>query len=148
MFATETFAVGINMPTKTVIFTDFTKYDGNDNRILRSPEYTQMAGRAGRRGLDTIGHVIHLVNMFEIPEMREYMDMMNGKPQLFVSKFKISYNLLLNILSNTQDISEIKNHVEKSMMNLDIVQMQKKQQLQKIRRSTCMKLKKFQNDKR
>ena len=120
LFATETFAVGINMPTKTVIFTDFTKYDGSDNRILRSPEYTQMAGRAGRRGLDTIGHVIHLTNMFEIPEMREYMDMMNGKPQLFVSRFKISYNLLLNILSNTQDITEIKNHVEKSMMNLDI----------------------------
>ena len=122
LFATETFAVGINMPTKTVIFTDFTKYDGNDNRILRSPEYTQMAGRAGRRGLDTIGHVVHLVNMFDIPEMREYMDMMNGKPQLFVSKFKISYNLLLNILSNTTDINLIKNHVEKSMMNLDIVE--------------------------
>lgn len=122
LFATETFAVGINMPTKTVIFTDFTKYDGNDNRILRSPEYTQMAGRAGRRGLDTIGHVVHLVNMFDIPEMREYMDMMNGKPQLFVSKFKISYNLLLNILSNTTDINQIKNHVEKSMMNLDIVE--------------------------
>lgn len=132
LFATETFAVGINMPTKTVIFTDFTKYDGSDNRILRSPEYTQMAGRAGRRGLDTIGHVIHLTNMFEIPEMREYMDMMNGKPQLFVSKFKISYNLLLNILSNTRDISEIKDHVEKSMMNLDITDA-KKSTLQKIK---------------
>lgn len=121
LFATETFAVGINMPTKTVIFTDFLKYDGNNNRILRSPEYTQMAGRAGRRGLDTIGHVIHLVNLFEVPEMREYMDMMNGKPQLFVSKFKISYNLLLNILSTTTNINEIKKHIEKSMMNLDIV---------------------------
>ena len=121
LFATETFAVGINMPTKTVIFTDFSKYDGKENRILRSPEYTQMAGRAGRRGLDTIGHVIHLVNLFEIPEMREYMDMMNGKPQLFVSKFKISYNLLLNILSTTTDINHIKQHIEKSMMNLDIV---------------------------
>ena len=70
--------------------------------------------------------------MFEIPEMREYMDMMNGKPQLFVSKFKISYNLLLNILSNTRDISEIKDHVEKSMMNLDITDA-KKSTLQKIK---------------
>ena len=122
LFATETFAVGINMPTKTVIFTDFTKFDGNGKRILRSPEYTQMAGRAGRRGLDTIGHVIHLVNIYEVPEMREYIDMMNGKPQLFISKFKISYNLLLNILSNTKDIDEIKKYVEKSMINLDIVE--------------------------
>ena len=64
--------------------------------------------------------------------MREYMDMMNGKPQLFVSKFKISYNLLLNILSNTRDISEIKDHVEKSMMNLDITDA-KKSTLQKIK---------------
>ena len=142
LFATETFAVGINMPTKTVIFTDFTKYDGSDNRILRSPEYTQMAGRAGRRGLDTIGHVIHLTNMFEIPEMREYMDMMNGKPQLFVSRFKISYNLLLNILSNTQDITEIKNHVEKSMMNLDITDA-KNSTIKKIK-DQQLKLKKFQ----
>ena len=120
LFATETFAVGINMPTKTV--TDFTKFDGNGNRILRSPEYTQMAGRAGRRGLDTIGHVIHLVNMYEVPEMVEYIDMMNGKPQLFISKFKISYNLLLNILSNTKEINEIKKYIEKSMINLDIVE--------------------------
>ena len=90
-------------------------------RILHAHEYTQMAGRAGRRGLDTIGHVIHLVNMFEMPEMGEYMDMMNGKPQMFISKFKISYNLLLNILSTTRDIVDIRKHVEKSMMNLDII---------------------------
>ena len=47
---------------------------------------------------------------------------MNGKPQLFISKFKISYNLLLNILSNTKEINEIKKYIEKSMINLDIVE--------------------------
>ena len=53
LFATETFAVGINMPTKTVVFTDINKFDGNGMRILHSHEFTQMAGRAGRRGIDT-----------------------------------------------------------------------------------------------
>ena len=64
LFATETFAVGINMPTKTVIFTALSKFDGTGPRELHSHEYTQMAGRAGRRGLDKVGHVIHAVNMF------------------------------------------------------------------------------------
>ena len=64
LFATETFSVGINMPTKTVLFTSLYKFDGTNERPLLPHEYTQMAGRAGRRGLDTIGHVIHLNNMF------------------------------------------------------------------------------------
>ena len=54
LFATETFAVGINMPTKTVIFTSLTKYNGNTMRLILPHEYTQMAGRAGRRGIDTV----------------------------------------------------------------------------------------------
>ena len=72
LFATETFAVGINMPTKTVIFTSINKFDGSYNRALLSHEYTQMAGRAGRRGLDTIGHVFHLNNLFNIPTLTDY----------------------------------------------------------------------------
>ena len=68
LFATETFKVGINMPTKTVVFTSLKKYDGEKNRYLTSEEYTQMAGRAGRRGLDTEGHVIHLCNLFKLPQ--------------------------------------------------------------------------------
>jgi antiviral helicase SKI2 len=62
LFATETFAVGINMPTKTVLFVGFHKYDSDKGgrRILRTDEYIQMAGRAGRRGKDTIGHVFYI----------------------------------------------------------------------------------------
>ena len=68
LFATETFAVGINMPTKTVIFTSLSKFNGDNGlRYLLSHEYTQMAGRAGRRGLDKIGHVIHCNNLFDMP---------------------------------------------------------------------------------
>jgi superfamily II RNA helicase len=108
LFATETFAVGINMPTKTVLFTGFDKFNGSSMRMLYSHEYTQMAGRAGRRGLDTIGHVIHLNNMFNLPYGHDYEQMINGNPQTLQSKFAISYNLVLNFLqfnNNTLDFA-------------------------------------------
>jgi ATP-dependent RNA helicase DOB1 len=50
LFATETFSMGLNMPAKTVVFTNVTKFDGNEFRNLTSGEYIQMSGRAGRRG--------------------------------------------------------------------------------------------------
>ncbi|KAJ9621285.1 Antiviral helicase ski2 [Taxawa tesnikishii (nom. ined.)] len=58
LFATETFAMGLNLPTRTVVFSGYRKHDGRQFRDLLPGEYTQMAGRAGRRGLDTVGHVI------------------------------------------------------------------------------------------
>jgi len=99
LFATETFSVGLNMPIKTAIFTDVKKFDGSGMRMLHPHEYNQASGRAGRRGIDTVGHVIHLSNLFRNIELAEYRIMMQGKPQTLVSKFKISYNLLLNLIS-------------------------------------------------
>ena len=98
LFCTETMSVGINLPVKTTIFTDVNKFNGEINRMLYSHEYTQAAGRAGRLGLDTVGHVIHLNNLFRNVESVGYKNMMSGKPQTLSSKFKISYNLLLNLL--------------------------------------------------
>jgi len=98
LFCTETMSVGINLPVKTTIFTDIYKYNGEINRLLYSHEYTQAAGRAGRLGLDKVGHVIHLNNLFRDVCSVNYKIMMNGKPQILTSKFKISYNLLLNLL--------------------------------------------------
>ena len=63
LFATETFAVGINMPTKSVIFSSLSKFDGKGFRLVKGHEYTQMAGRAGRRGKDVKGHIFHLNNL-------------------------------------------------------------------------------------
>ena len=131
LFATETFAVGINMPTKTVMFSSLNKYDGSYMRQLYSHEYTQMAGRAGRRGLDKIGHVIHLNNLFEIPNITDYKMILNGKPQSLVSKFKIHYNLVLNLIINNQklDPSErsegsqdklLTNFIDRSMIKNEI----------------------------
>ena len=118
LFATETFAIGINMPTKTVLFTDVNKFDGTEHRILYSHEYTQMAGRAGRRGIDTVGHVIHLNNMFRDIDLQSYKTMMNGKPQTLVSKFKISYNLLLSLIGVGN--KEITHFAKRSMIQDDI----------------------------
>ena len=118
LFCTETMSVGINLPVKTTIFTDVNKFNGEINRMLYSHEYTQAAGRAGRLGLDKIGHVIHLNNLFKNVDSVSYKQMMNGKPQTLTSKFKISYNLLLNLL----DIGD-KNLVQfasKSMITGDL----------------------------
>jgi len=98
LFCTETMSVGINLPVKTTIFTDVNKFNGEIVRMLYSHEYTQAAGRAGRLGLDSVGHVIHLNNLFRNVDSVNYKIMMNGKPQTLTSKFKISYNLLLNLL--------------------------------------------------
>ena len=62
LFATETFAMGLNMPARTVVFTSAQKFDGKDMRWVSSGEYIQMSGRAGRRGLDERGIVILMVD--------------------------------------------------------------------------------------
>ena len=98
LFATESVAIGLNLPVKTCVFTDIFKHDGNSMRVLQAHEYTQAAGRAGRLGLDSVGHVIHLNNLFRDTSATSYKTMMNGKPQTLSSKFKISYNLLLNLI--------------------------------------------------
>lgn len=137
LFATETFAVGINMPTKTVIFTSLSKFNGNNGmRNLLSHEYTQMAGRAGRRGLDKVGHVIHCNNLFDMPLCNDYRKILTGSPKMLKSQFKISYNLVLNIIAsninNEKDEKEndiidksnfykLKSFMEKSFIQNDIL---------------------------
>lgn len=118
LFATETFAVGINMPTKTVLFTDLNKFDGSAMRPLYSHEYTQMAGRAGRRGIDTVGHVIHLTNLFKSIDQISLKTIMKGKPQTLISKFKISYNLLLNLINIGE--TDYTKYAKRSMIQGDI----------------------------
>ena len=54
---TDTLGVGVNVPIRSVLFTQLCKYDGNETRILTNREFAQIAGRAGRKGYDDIGHV-------------------------------------------------------------------------------------------
>lgn len=102
LFATESFAIGLDCPIKTAVFSNVSKFDGSSERFLMAHEYTQMAGRAGRRGIDTIGNVVHCNNLFNLPSNYEYKKMLNGKPQQLVSKFHISFDLIFNLLKNGQ----------------------------------------------
>ena len=99
IFATETFAVGINAPIKTVVFTNIKKHCDNEYRYLTSTEYFQMGGRAGRRGLDTVGNVILLSNFMSLPDNETVMKkMVSGKSANIYSRFKLNYQLVLKII--------------------------------------------------
>lgn len=97
LFATETFAMGVNMPARTVIFDSTSKFDGKSSRNLEPAEYTQMAGRAGRRGLDTTGTVIILCKT-NIPPDDILRRMILGKPMKLESQFRLTYAMILSLL--------------------------------------------------
>jgi superfamily II RNA helicase len=96
LFATETFAVGINMPTKTVVFTGYRKFDDavGGMRILNTDEYIQMAGRAGRRGKDDKGLVLYLPDR-DPEEVDDVKRMMTGSKSTFQSRMTFHYDFLL-----------------------------------------------------
>jgi len=119
LFCTTSVAIGLNLPIRSAIFTDIYKHNGEHLTILESHEYVQAAGRSGRLGLDKIGHVIHLNNLFRNVELTSYKTMMNGKPQTLISKFKISFNLLLNLI-DTGEKNALMNFTQKSMIKEDI----------------------------
>ena len=97
LYTTETFAVGINMPAKTVCFNDLRKYDGRSFRSLNTKEYFQIAGRAGRRGIDTEGLVVSLIyrQHFNYKDVKKltYKDVLPIQ-----SQFKLSVNTTINII--------------------------------------------------
>lgn len=99
LFCTETFAVGLNMPTKTTIFAGFQKYDDATDRMrmLRADEYLQMAGRAGRRGKDKEGWAIYLPER-EPVELSDLKRMMTGGCQAVQSRVELSCDLVLKTL--------------------------------------------------
>jgi len=100
LLATETFALGVNMPTKTVVFTNLYKFDSsNKKRLLKPDEYNQMAGRAGRRGKDKIGHVIILPFEDFISEY-DAQTIILSKPQYIISKLSIDPIFVLKYLAN------------------------------------------------
>lgn len=107
LFATETFAVGINMPTKTVVFTSYRKFsdDMEHPRMLNTSEYIQMAGRAGRRGKDDIGIVMYLP-IREPEEPENVKVMMTGKKATVESQMKFDYSYILATMGSKKSIEQ------------------------------------------
>ena len=101
MFCTETFAVGINMPTKTVVFLDFKKYDEAEQglRVLATDEYIQMAGRAGRRGKDKEGLVLYLPSRDPVGTAAVKL-MMTGRKTTLRSRMDFHYDFILKTLQS------------------------------------------------
>ncbi|QPG73026.1 hypothetical protein FOA43_000330 [Brettanomyces nanus] len=97
LFATETFAMGLNLPTRTVVFSSLRKHDGTDFRYLLPGEFTQMSGRAGRRGIDTLGTV--MVMSYNMPLDRvSFKETTMGTPTKLSSQFRLTYTMILNLL--------------------------------------------------
>lgn len=96
LFATETFAMGLNMPARTVLFTSPRKFDGKEMRWITSGEYIQMSGRAGRRGLDDKGIVILMID--EKVSKVAGKEIVQGKADPINSAFHLTYNMVLNLL--------------------------------------------------
>ncbi len=96
IFTTETFALGINMPAKTVVFDELRKFYGYYYADLRCRDYYQMAGRAGRRGMDQEGFVYSRINPRYI-SIDKIKKIIYGQPEPIISQFNISYASLLHL---------------------------------------------------
>ena len=102
IFTTETFALGINMPSRSVVFDDLRKYYGRYIRPLKTRDFYQMAGRAGRRGIDDEGFVYCRINLNRIkPE--EVKEVIYNQPEKVNSQFNTSYATVLNLYEKYQD---------------------------------------------
>ncbi len=97
VFATETLALGINMPARSVVIERFTKYGGSGRATLTSGEYLQLTGRAGRRGLDEEGHAI--VVWSAETDFSEAARVASAPPPDLRSAFRPTYNLAVNLVS-------------------------------------------------
>ena len=103
LFATTSFSIGLNMPTRTVVFTELYKFNEGKREILSSSEYLQMCGRAGRRGIDSIGNVFIIVSdIANKNEDEEIIHMLKGEGTDVKSKLRLSYKTFLSFASGAQ----------------------------------------------
>lgn len=96
LITTETFALGVNMPARSVVFTSLRKFDGVGFDYIPTLNYFQMAGRAGRQGLDTEGHVFSMVDI-EKDTQKDVKNVIFGRVSPLISQFNLSYSAVLNL---------------------------------------------------
>lgn len=128
---TDTLGVGVNVPIRTVLFTQLCKYSGDKTAILTARDFHQIAGRAGRKGFDNIGYVVaqapeHVIENLKLeaksrqtgkkfqkrkpPEHgyvpfdeSTYRRLIDAQPEPLTSSFRVDHGMLLNILSRETD---------------------------------------------
>lgn len=99
VFATETLALGINMPARTVVLEKLVKFNGEQHLPLTPGEYTQLTGRAGRRGIDVEGHAVVIWNPHESSsEPAEIAGLASTRTFPLRSSFAPSYNMTINLV--------------------------------------------------
>jgi superfamily II RNA helicase len=96
VFATETLALGINMPARAVVIEEISKFGGNGHQEITSGEYTQLTGRAGRRGIDEVGYAAVLCSPFHT--FGDVARIAGGQPRALTSSFRPTYNLAVNLV--------------------------------------------------
>jgi ATP-dependent RNA helicase HelY len=96
VFATETLAVGVNMPARSVVIEKLSKYRGDQHQFLTPGEYTQLTGRAGRRGIDVVGHAIVLWSPF-VP-FDQVAALASSRSFVLTSAFRPTYNMAANLV--------------------------------------------------
>lgn len=96
VFATETLALGINMPARTVVLEKLVKFNGEAHVDLTPGQYTQLTGRAGRRGIDTIGNAV--VQWAPAMDPREVAGLASTRTYPLISPFTPGYNMAINML--------------------------------------------------
>ena len=100
VFATETLALGINMPARTVVLEKLVKFNGEQHMPLTPGEYTQLTGRAGRRGIDVEGHAVVIWNPHDsTAEPAEIAGLATTRTFPLRSSFAPSYNMTINLVS-------------------------------------------------
>lgn len=96
VFATETLAVGVNMPARTVVIEKLTKYTGDHHEALSPGQFTQLTGRAGRRGIDDLGNAIVLWSPFV--RFDQVADLALSRSFHLRSAFRPTYNMAANLV--------------------------------------------------
>ncbi|MGH2729319.1 MAG: DEAD/DEAH box helicase [Actinomycetota bacterium] len=126
VFATETLALGINMPARTVVIESLMKFTGEKHELMTPGEYTQLSGRAGRRGIDEVGHSVVLLQRFTPFEVITRLASTRTYP--LVSSFQPSYNMAVNLVRN-YDRAEAEHLVNSSFgqfqADRDVVQLER-----------------------
>ena len=105
VFATETLALGLNMPAKTVVLENLSKFNGESHELLRPGDYTQLTGRAGRRGIDVEGFGVVLHSPYV--QLRQVTEIASLGAHELKSSFRPTYNMTANLIANyTEDRAE------------------------------------------